>query len=248
MLSSSSRQARYGPSKMLINTLNKKYLDEDAHRIPTTAATVTSGSMSSKSSSSGSNVDDSNSMEVAYDTIMLVGDGKDQDQLEEDSDVDKYKELEELFCATCGDVHTSLRNQLVECSDCHLLYHQDCHRPSIPDSEAQSGWQCSKCKSSAPLSVLSSSSTSSSPTVFMATKTSSSSSPHSSSSGHRKSGGGGGTSGSTSLKSSSTGNGSGSGAGHKSSGPNINIISADKRLANMKKKAAKMKETKRKNK
>lgn len=71
-------------------------------------------------------------MEVAYD--MVLADGKDQI---EDSDADKYKELEELFCATCGDVHTSIRNQLVECSDCHLLYHQECHRPPISDQEAQ---------------------------------------------------------------------------------------------------------------
>lgn len=223
-------QARYGPSKMLINTLNKKYLAEEViqQQQQPPAPIVTSGSS-----------DDSNSMEVAYDHSNLMMDSKDdhQGQIEDNS----LKELEELFCATCGDVHTSLRNQLVECCDCHLLYHQDCHKPVILDADAKSDWQCSKCRSSLAVSesvLTSSSSTSSSPTVFATMKTtSSSSSPHSSSSsksgggGHRKSGGGG-SSGSTS-KSSKSGSGSGS----------SNILSADKRLANMKKKA-KMQKTK----
>lgn len=223
-------QARYGPSKMLINTLNKKYLAEEIIQQQPPAPIVTSGSS-----------DDSNSMEVAYDHSNLMMDSKDdhQGQIEDSS----LKELEELFCATCGDVHTSLRNQLVECCDCHLLYHQDCHKPVILEADAKSDWQCSKCRSSLPVSesvLTSSSSSSSSPTVFATMKTtSSSSSPHSSSSsksgggGHRKSGGGGGSSGSTS-KSSKSGSGSGS----------SNILSADKRLANMKKKAAKMQKTK----
>lgn len=220
-------QTRYGPSKMLINTLSKKFLAEEQ---PAPALITTSSSS-----------DDSNSMEVAYDhSNVILGDSKDQQQQEiEDSSL---KELEELFCATCGDVTTSIRNQLFECCECHLLYHQDCHKPPINDADViQSEWQCSKCRSSIqPVeSVLtSSSSTSSSPTVFAA-KTSSSSSPHSShsssskSGSHRKSGGGGGGS-------KSGGSGSGGGGGGSSSG----ILSADKRLANMKKKAAKMQKTK----
>lgn len=229
-------QARYGPSKTLANTLNKKYLAEEKASAPAVPATtaMTAASISSKSSS-----EDSNSMEVAYE-MALVGDGK--EQLE---DVDKYKELEELFCATCGDVHTSIRNQLVECSDCHSLYHQECHKPPIHDTLSQ--WQCSKCKANTPIeSVLtSSSSSSSSPTVFAMAKTSSSSSPHSSSSSsssksasQRKSGGGGSSSLSKSISSSGTGSGSNS----KTSGGLSNIL-ADKRLANMKKKA-KMQKTK----
>lgn len=235
---------------MLINTLNKKYLAEEVIQQqppPPPPPILTSGSS-----------DDSNSMEVAYDQSNAQLDAKDQQQMEDDS----LKELEELFCATCGDVHTSLRNQLVECCDCHLLYHQDCHKPAIIDAEAKTDWQCSKCRCSVAVaeSVLtSSSSSSSSPTVFATTKTSSSSSPHSSSSssksgggggggggGHRKSGGGGSGSGS---KSSGGGGGSssksgGSGGGGGSGGNSGNVLSADKRLANMKKKAAKMQKTK----
>lgn len=223
---------------MLANTLNKKYLAEEMASLNTTANTIpittTSASISSKSSS-----EDSNSMEVAYEMALVGEDGK------EETDVDKYKELEELFCATCGDVHTSIRNQLVECCDCHSLYHQECHKPPIHDTLSK--WQCSKCKANAPIeSVLtSSSSSSSSPTVFSMAKTSSSSSPHSSTSSsksgsHRKSGGGGSSSLSKSV--SSSGNGSGSG-NSKTSGGGLSNILGDKRLANMKKKA-KMQKTK----
>lgn len=218
---------------MLINTLNKKYLAEEQSAAP---PPIVSGS------------DDSNSMEVAYDhsNVMLIGSENSKEQQIEDNSM---KELEELFCATCGDVHTSLRNQLVECSDCHLLYHQDCHKPAINDADSQSAeWQCSKCRTSILVdSVLtSSSSTSSSPTVF-ATKTSSSSSPLSSSSSsksssHRKSGTSGGSiSKSGNSKSTSGTGGSGSGGGGSSSG----MLSADKRLANMmKKKSSKGQKTK----
>lgn len=206
---------------MLCNTLNKKYLAEEQPPPPIVSS------------------DDSNSMEVAgYAEHALLTSAPDQQQIEDSS----LKELEELFCATCGDVHTSFRNQLVECSDCHLLYHQECHTPAINDADAQSDWQCSKCRSSPlPLessSVLtSSSSSSSSPTVFaQSTKTSSSSSGSSKSASHRKSGSGGGST----SKSSSSSKSGGSGGGSSSSG----LISADKRLANMKKKAAKMQKTK----
>lgn len=231
-------QARYGPSKMLINTLHKKYLAEEQPPPPIVSS------------------DDSNSMEVAgyaeHPSALLtaaVSEHKDQ-QIEDSS----LKELEELFCATCKDVHTSFRNQLVECSDCHLLYHQECHSPAINDADAQSDWQCAKCRSNLLVeSVLtSSSSSSSSPTVFAAsTKTSSSSSPHSSSgssksASHRKSGsgsGGGGGGGGSASKSGSSSSKSGSGGGG-GNGSSSGLLSADKRLANMKKKAAKMQKTK----
>lgn len=201
---------------MLINTLNKKYLAEEQ---PVPPPIVTS---------SGS--DDSNSMEVAYDHSNVLVLSSEKQQMEDNS----LKELEELFCATCGNVTTSLRNQLVECCNCHLLYHQDCHKPPISDADAQqSEWQCSKCGQGQLVesALTSSSSTSSSPTVFTM-KTSSSSSPHSTSSS--KSGGGGGShrkSGGSSSKS------SGGGGGGQGSGGNSSLLSADKRLANIKKKA-----------
>lgn len=40
------------------------------------------------------------------------------------------------------------RNRLVECGDCHNLYHQECHDPTISDEEIESSdaWICATCK------------------------------------------------------------------------------------------------------
>lgn len=38
------------------------------------------------------------------------------------------------------------RNRLLECSDCHSLYHQECHRPVVSAVEADDIWICQSCK------------------------------------------------------------------------------------------------------
>lgn len=38
------------------------------------------------------------------------------------------------------------RNRLLECSDCHSLYHQECHRPVVTALEADDVWICQSCK------------------------------------------------------------------------------------------------------
>lgn len=38
------------------------------------------------------------------------------------------------------------RNRLLECSDCHSLYHQECHRPVVTPLEADDVWICQGCK------------------------------------------------------------------------------------------------------
>ena len=43
----------------------------------------------------------------------------------------------------------TVSNRLVECSDCQLLYHQECHKPSISENDAsqeESSWCCYNCK------------------------------------------------------------------------------------------------------
>lgn len=40
------------------------------------------------------------------------------------------------------------KNRLVECSECHLLYHQECHKPPITENEINDPrlvWYCSEC-------------------------------------------------------------------------------------------------------
>lgn len=42
----------------------------------------------------------------------------------------------------------SMGNQLVECQECHNLYHQDCHKPQVTDKEVNDPrlvWYCARC-------------------------------------------------------------------------------------------------------
>ncbi|GLV45127.1 Integrator 12 [Carabus blaptoides fortunei] len=149
---------------------------------------------------------------------------------------------EDLMCIICKGMGVGARNRLVECGDCHNLYHQECHDPTISDEEIESSdaWNCATCKDvQASKSVK----------KFVVTPSSSSSSSQKNSSSQI----------SVQSKlyidkdfseaSSTKSHGSSSSSNkYSSSGqnrvltPNINIISADKRLQIMKKKAAKLQE------
>ena len=40
------------------------------------------------------------------------------------------------------------RNRLVECQECHQLYHQECHKPPVTDQDVNDPrlvWYCAKC-------------------------------------------------------------------------------------------------------
>ncbi|CAG9560518.1 unnamed protein product [Danaus chrysippus] len=124
---------------------------------------------------------------------------------------------EDLNCVVCRQIAVQAGNRLVECDVCHALYHQDCHKPVISDNDMASGWKCASCLSSQ------------FPTAFP-TKASEPKSPTQ-------------VSGSTTpVKISSSSSASSSPS--KVVTPNINIISADKRIQIMKKKAAKQHEKK----
>lgn len=183
-----------------------------------------------------------------------------------------FKEFQDLNCVVCRRIESSAKNRLIECTDCQSLYHQECHSPQISESDANendSTWCCSHCKnkvksssvaSPAKSSCSTSSSSSSSYHKHVSSKyepssatstapvTSKSSSSSKSSSKHKSS------SSKHSSKSSSNNQpivspSNGSGTSSLTKAPvTINIISADKRLQNMKKKAAKMQETRRKHK
>ncbi|XP_063621793.1 integrator complex subunit 12 [Cydia splendana] len=121
---------------------------------------------------------------------------------------------EDLTCAVCRQIAVQAGNRLVECEACHALYHQDCHKPVISDNDVSASWQCASCLASQGF-------------VTSYTKIS----PASKSPTH--------VSGSTTPVKISSGSSS-----SKVVTPNINIISADKRLQIMKKKAAKQHEKK----
>ncbi|KAE8750302.1 hypothetical protein FOCC_FOCC002862 [Frankliniella occidentalis] len=50
----------------------------------------------------------------------------------------------ELSCVVCGQFNVGVRNQLMECSSCQQLYHQDCHSPPVKELSS-SPWDCAEC-------------------------------------------------------------------------------------------------------
>ncbi|KAI8428952.1 hypothetical protein MSG28_007558 [Choristoneura fumiferana] len=124
---------------------------------------------------------------------------------------------EDLTCAVCRQIAVQAGNRLVECDACHALYHQDCHKPVISDNDMSAGWQCASCLASQGFV-----------TNYTKISSASKSPTH--------------VSGSTTPVKISSGSSS-----SKVTTPNINIISADKRLQIMKKKAAKQHEKKKHN-
>lgn len=268
---------RHGPSKMLINTLSKKYLAEEANATGSgvIAPPPAPRRHSHKSSDSSSNNSNSSPVPLAG-TVLPAGtevsvhsqseempmiislpDGP-ADGVADDNNIilddTHLKDLEDLVCVVCRRIDLSAKNRLIECTKCNLLYHQDCHKPQIFDSdlndEQEDSWCCASCQTKlAKTSHLvaspaksssshSSSSSSSSSTCIVISSSKRSSEPSSSSHGHSSS--------SKSKSSHSKHHSSSSSSGGVT--PSINIISADKRLQNMKKKAAKTHESKRKHK
>merc|ERR1712071_346136 len=58
------------------------------------------------------------------------------------------QEIMDLHCVICTGLDVSQGNQLVECQECHGLYHQEIHRPAITDSEVNDPrqvWYCTDC-------------------------------------------------------------------------------------------------------
>ncbi|XP_043494026.1 integrator complex subunit 12-like isoform X2 [Polistes fuscatus] len=131
---------KYGPSKMLSNVLHKKYMMEEPVLSDHSSS---SSSKKSKSSSKHSSKSSKNSSPVnlpARDTppeIIQSDDTLAMEILEDD-----------LTCVICKGMDVGARNRLVECVECHSLYHQECHIPHIQDSQIDVPrvvWYCSNC-------------------------------------------------------------------------------------------------------
>lgn len=68
----------------------------------------------------------------------------------------------DCVCVVCKRMDTTPRNRLVECSDCHSLYHQECHKPLITEADAinqENSWSCTLCKNKVPETAAASTST-----------------------------------------------------------------------------------------
>ncbi|CAH0776273.1 unnamed protein product [Bemisia tabaci] len=156
-------------------------------------------------------------------------------------------------CKGCGESKWASNNRLIECVECHAYYHQECHIPPVLKSDVNDPrfvWYCNGCSPSnsltkshpVPLGI------SSSGPSLTSKSSSGKSSPHVSSrssplqSFSNKGSSGSKSSHSSKSSSSSSSSGSGSSSNNKLPQPKINLITADKRLQIMKKKAAKKQE------
>ncbi|XP_050429120.1 integrator complex subunit 12 [Adelges cooleyi] len=66
-----------------------------------------------------------------------------------DSDSDMDTDLEAYSCCACKESFVHMGNSLVECLDCHSMYHQNCHNPPITDinlNDPRIVWYCGNCR------------------------------------------------------------------------------------------------------
>ncbi|XP_054290594.1 integrator complex subunit 12-like [Macrosteles quadrilineatus] len=160
---------------------------------------------------------------------------------------------DDLSCVVCHEMAVGANNNLVECVECHSLYHQECHKPAITQdvNDPRFVWYCATCTKT--MNKVASSSKGSPSSVSQSGKPpKASSKSSSSSSSSSKSFNAFASSSSAKSSSGSYSSKSGSSSSHQSSGksstkvtipvPKINTITADKRLQIMKKNAAKKQE------
>ncbi|KAF2360122.1 Zinc finger PHD-finger [Trinorchestia longiramus] len=53
-----------------------------------------------------------------------------------------------ISCTVCKKISFYSVNQLVECQECHLIYHQECHKPPVSKvdiTDPRRVWYCAKC-------------------------------------------------------------------------------------------------------
>ncbi|XP_064091961.1 integrator complex subunit 12-like [Macrobrachium nipponense] len=71
------------------------------------------------------------------------------DESDSDPEMNDLRELMDgVNCTVCKSFEQSTRNQLVECQECHCLYHQECHKPPVTDQDVTDprlAWYCNKC-------------------------------------------------------------------------------------------------------
>lgn len=71
------------------------------------------------------------------------------DELQKDGLEEMQFELEfgNLSCVVCKAFGVSSTNRLIECQECHSLYHQECHKPPVTENvnDPRFVWYCNKC-------------------------------------------------------------------------------------------------------
>ena len=81
--------------------------------------------------------------------IKIEDDSEATDIEDENTDAVEFAGLMGLACVQCKQIDIAPNNQLVECQECHNLYHQECHKPPLVDqdvSDPRFVWYCAKCQ------------------------------------------------------------------------------------------------------
>ncbi|XP_054708056.1 integrator complex subunit 12-like [Uloborus diversus] len=81
------------------------------------------------------------------DQYVMKGE-EDTDSSDENADADEVAMGMGLACVICNQIDVTQGNQLIECQECHSLYHQECHRPPASDYDVNDPrriWYCAKC-------------------------------------------------------------------------------------------------------
>lgn len=109
-----------------------------------------SSSSSKKSKSSGSSKHSSKSSKNSSPVNLPTRDTP-PDIIQTDNTLALEILEDDLTCVICKGMDVGARNRLVECLECHSLYHQECHVPHILDSQIDVPgpvWYCSNCSKS----------------------------------------------------------------------------------------------------
>lgn len=79
-----------------------------------------------------------------------VSSDEDTDVSDDDALPTPSLDTDNLLCVVCKSLSQFSQNQLVECQECHGLYHQECHKPAITENinDPRLVWYCSKCSKS----------------------------------------------------------------------------------------------------
>lgn len=110
-----------------------------------------SSSSSSKKSKSSSSSKHSSKSSKNSSPVNLPARDTPPDILQTDDTLALEILEDDLTCVICKGMDVGARNRLVECLECHSLYHQECHVPHILDSQIdvpRQTWCCSNCSKS----------------------------------------------------------------------------------------------------
>lgn len=87
--------------------------------------------------------------EEAPEPMRVEDDSEATDIEDENTDAGDFAVEMGLACVQCKQIEQTPNNQLVECQECHNLYHQECHKPPLVDQDVLDPrfvWYCSKCQ------------------------------------------------------------------------------------------------------